>query len=174
MKIIYESDVLRLEFKNAMEQYLEYFWILPFANGNFPFIFELSDHDDRIGSIIIGISNFVTAPTVITEFFVHPNVKYIEDESIIGAHKFFLFYNSDRDWKCFFGSINMDRNSFLQEPMCVYLLTAHDDTNSELIQQYFRIANFLQTRSKKLSEEEFEIYWEKWKLIQSAKITESN
>ncbi len=162
MNFIYSAEDLHELFKTLMSKHKKYLWITPFAKSTFPFVFDLADNEHKIEKICIGFNGLDTSPTFINEFFDYKQLKFFNNKLVPNTPNLFLFLSSDQQWDMLSGSLYLNKSSFEQDPQMIFHITSGDDSGNEILNGLLRNIDYVWDRSFKISEDEYEDYWERW------------
>jgi|GEM_PF-2954415 len=162
MKIINSGTELYEIFKSLMEKHKHYHWVSPFAKSTFPFVFDLADHESKLEQICIGYNGLQTSPTFINEFFDYEQVRYYTESSVHNSANLYLFYTNDHSWDFLTGNIFLNKSTFEKGPLLSVQMDQNDDVEHQLLRSIRDSIDKFWNCSEKISEDEYENYWEKW------------
>lgn len=135
MKFISNSEKLDEIFFDLCLKYSHYKWAVAWA-GDPDFVLGefLSDCEDRIERIVVGLHFYQTSPEFIKRYMNNSHVRFYWQTDGTFHSKVYLFYNSQNNWSALVGSSNFTRAGFRDNTEANILITDEDGGTETFVQ----------------------------------------
>lgn len=162
MKLITKPSHLQETFLNLLSEYKQYYWTTAWAGvGSEPFK-SLKRYHERIRQVVVGLHFYQTHPDFIKEFLNHNGVRFIKQPEGTFHPKFFLFYNSEKDWALLTGSSNFTQEAFTRNTEAGILIHSSDPGSGPLLKQARAFIDSQWAAANRFDPDELNKYRELW------------
>ncbi len=159
-RIIYKKDSkgynseMKALFLQSMDHFDKYYWTISTITSNTEVYQKLLQNKSKIGEIYIkdyqkGIHNSrAFHKTLKGNKHVHIVSKRVFNQGEYSIHsKFYLFYTSDKKWRCFVGSFNLTDDAFDQNIEMTLCIDSESPGGALFLQDVWNMFDCLSTSS---------------------------
>ncbi|MBS1773978.1 MAG: phospholipase D family protein [Bacteroidetes bacterium] len=132
MKLIITSAELSTTFISLLNKYKEYYFATAWAGIPERIFDKLSDNNERIKKMAVGIHFYQTDPVFFERFEGNNSVRAILQPDGTFHPKVFLFYNSNNDWTLLIGSGNFTNAAFSKNAEAMLMISSSEATDTIL------------------------------------------
>jgi hypothetical protein len=161
--VLTSANQLEGAFSQSLEKYNHVSFAVAWASYDFPGYKQLVGKRHKIARGIVGIHFYQTHPMFIRKFMKDERVTFIKQPAGTFHPKFYLFYNSEKDWSCLLGSANFTGPAFKKNTEVCVQFDASDDGNKALRRALDETLKRYWKFGKEFTSTQLDDYTESWR-----------